>query len=90
MRISLVIVVLAAVTVGMVHLRRAETRVHHQVHRLQVRQIRLRRALYDQQAILGCLTAPGQVRRRAELMDARLTDQVTRSTVAHGAGDGRR
>ena len=85
MRFAAIILTLAAVAVGMVHLRRAETRANHEIHRLQLRQIALRRKLYDQQAILGGLTAPNQVRRRAELMDARLTDELPVSrAVAHG------
>lgn len=76
MRIAAIILALAAVAVSKVHLRRAETRANHEIHRLQLRQITLRRTLYDQQVILGGLTAPMQVRRRAELMDARLTDQL--------------
>ena len=76
MRIALVIAALAGIWVGVVHLRRAETRTHHQVVRLQMEQIRLRRTLCEQQAILGQLTAPGQVRRRANLLDARLTHRL--------------
>ncbi len=73
MRISLVIATLAAIAVGMVHLRRAQTRAHHQVHRLQMEQIALRTKLYDQQRALGFLTAPKQVQERARRMDAGLT-----------------
>jgi len=62
-RFSLVIVTLAAIAVALVHIRQAETRAHHAVHRLQMEQIHLRRRLYDQQAILGRLTAPREVRR---------------------------
>ena len=83
MRVALVILTLAAVAVGIVHLRRAQTRANHQVHRLQLEQIQLRRRLYDQQAELGRLTTPQAVRRRAEKMDAALISRpAARSTVA--------
>lgn len=91
MRIVLVIAALASITVGMVHIRRAETRAHHQVHRLQLEQIHLRRALYDQQAILGRLTAPHRVRRRARQMDVRLTSRFAAPrALAYEPVDGRR
>ena len=76
MRIFLVIATLAAIAVGMVHLRRAQTRAHHQIHRLQMAQIRLRARLYDQQQRLGSLTAPKRVEERARRMDVRLTHRV--------------
>jgi hypothetical protein len=75
-RVSLVILTLAAVTVATVHLRRAETRARHQVYRLQIEQIHLRRRLYDQQAILGRLTAPRRVRQRVRQLDVRLTSRL--------------
>jgi hypothetical protein len=89
-RISLVIVLLAAITAGMVHLRRAETRAHHRVHRLQVEQIHLRRKLYDQQSDLGRLTAPKRVRQRAKRLNVRLINRLEGSrTLAEGAADRR-
>lgn len=91
MRFSLVVVTLAAVAVGMVHLRRATTRAHYQVQRLQVRQVGLRRRLYDQQAILGQLTAPSRVRKRAEQMDTTLTySRRQGGRLAEGPTGGRR
>ena len=88
MRIALVIVALAAISVGMVHLRRAQTRAAHEVHRLQLEQIRLRRRLYDQQAILGRLTAPRCVLKRADEMDTALANELDDDDVVadgHGA-----
>ena len=73
MRISLVILALVAIAVGMIDLRRARDQAHHQVHRLQLQQIRLRRLLQDQQETLSRLTAPGKVEQRVEQMDVRLT-----------------
>jgi len=87
-RISLVIATLAAIAVGMVHLRRAQTRAHHQIHRLQIDQIHLRARLYDQQQHLGVLTAPKQVDERARRMDVRLTHRLGSSAplAAHAGG----
>jgi len=75
-RISLIIGTLAAIAVGMVHLRRNETRAHHQIHRLQIQQVQLRRTLYDQQRTLGVLTAPKRVEQRARRMDTRLIHRL--------------
>jgi len=76
MRISLIIVALAAIAVGVVHIRHCETRTNYQIQHLQLEQIYLRRKLYDQQADLARLISPGQVRQRMEQMDVRLTNRV--------------
>jgi len=76
MRFSLVIAALAAIAVGMVHIRRGETRTNHQIQQLQMEQIYLRRKLYDQQADLGRLIAPKEVRERMGRLDVRLTSRV--------------
>ncbi len=84
MRISLIIVALASIAVGMVHIRRSETRANYQIQQLQLEQIYLRRKLYDQQADIGRLIAPRRVRQRMEQMGVRLTNRViTPPTVAH-------
>jgi len=88
-RISLIIVALAAIAVGLVHLRREQTRVAYQTQRAQIRQVELRRRLCDQQVELGRLTNPQCVRRRASQLDIALTDQGTVRT-AQAPGDARR
>jgi cell division protein FtsL len=76
MRLSLVIAALAVIAVGLVHIRRSETSVNHQIQQLQLEQIYLRRKLYDQQVTLGRLVSPSQVRERMEKLDLRLTSRV--------------
>jgi len=68
MRLAAVIVVLVTIAVTLVHLRRREITVRHEIQLLRTRQIALRRKLWDQQVRLGRLTAPGRVRRFAEEM----------------------
>ena len=75
MRIILVIVALAAIGVGIVHVRRGQTRSHHEIQRLQMRQVQLRRQLYDQQAALGRLTMPRDVLRRTDRMGIPLVER---------------
>ncbi len=82
MRLAIVIVSVAAIAVGLVHLRRTEIATRHRIQRLSAEQIRLRRVLWDQQVRLGELTAPGRVRQRADEMALGLsqeTAQVERS-----------
>jgi hypothetical protein len=64
----MVIVALAAMAVGLVHVRRAEVIACHEAQQLQLRQMKLRRRLWDQQIALSYLTAPSEVRRRSEEM----------------------
>jgi len=67
-RMGLVIVLLAGIAVGLVHLRRGEIITRHEIQRLQMRQVKLRRQLWNQQIRLGLLTAPDKVRQRVEQM----------------------
>lgn len=76
MRICLIIVALAAIAVGLVHIRRAETSANHRIQQLQSEQDNLRRTLHTQQVILSRLITPKEVRRRMEDMDIRLTSRV--------------
>ena len=68
LRLAIVIVSVTAIAVGLVHLRRTEIATRHQIQRLSAEQIRLRRALWDQQVRLGELTAPQRVQQRADEM----------------------
>ncbi len=84
MRISLIIVALAAIAVGKLHIRRCELQANCRIQQLQWERIHLRRELYDQQADLGRLISPGQVRQRMRRMNMRLTNRViTPPVVAH-------
>ncbi len=76
MRISLIIVALAAIAVGKLHIRRCETQANCRIQQLQLEQPDLLRELYDQQADLDRLISPGQVRQRMRRMDVRLTNRV--------------
>ena len=67
MRWATLIVILAAIAVTLVNLRRREIAVRHKIQLMQTQQVSLRRKLWDQQVRLGYLTAPGAIRDRAEL-----------------------
>ena len=54
--------------VTLVHIRRAEMTARHEIQTQQIRQVKLRRKLSDQQVRLGYLTSPAEVDKRAERM----------------------
>lgn len=64
----MIILSLAVMAVGLVHLRRAELIARHEAQWLQLEQVKLRRQLWDQQMTLSTLVAPAEVRRRSEEM----------------------
>jgi hypothetical protein len=63
---AMVIVALAAVAVTLVHLRRAEATCRHEMQRLRLQRVQLRREVWQRQAEVGRITAPLQVRRLCE------------------------
>ena len=63
--VLLIIVVFVAVGVARVHLRSAEAVARHQIQRLGIRRVALRRQRSDQQVRLGELTTVEAIRRRA-------------------------
>ena len=75
MKLAMVVVCLAAIAAGLVHVRRTRTQLRNEIHRLHSQQIRLRRDLWDQQVGLGWLLAPAEVRRRAEELAVPLVDR---------------
>ena len=76
MRLGIVIIVLAAIAVGLVQIRRAEMTTRHQIQSLRSAQVKIRRTLWGQQVRMGELTAPQQVRRRAAEMALGLIDKA--------------
>ena len=66
MRAGLVIVVLAAIAVSAVQTRRREVTIRHEIQRMRLAHVELRRKLWDQQVRLGYLTGPQEIRRRLE------------------------
>jgi hypothetical protein len=81
MRLATVILVLAGIAVALVHVRREEIAVRHEIQRLQIRRVALRRTLWEQQVRLGYLAAPEEVRRRAEIAIGRCIDDESREMV---------
>ena len=66
MRTVIVIFALGAIALSLVHLRRRQIVASHEIQRLRLRQVVLRRKLWDQQVRLGYLTDPKVVHERVE------------------------
>jgi hypothetical protein len=76
MKLSIVIVCLAAIAAGVVHFRRERTHLRNEVQTLEGRQVTLRRDLWDQQVRLAWLIAPAEVQRRARDLALPLVDRA--------------
>lgn len=66
MRMAPVIIVLAAIAVSLVHIRRQQTSFAHEIQRMRNRQVSLRRKLWEQQAKLGFLSSPSRIQRELD------------------------
>lgn len=84
MRMGLVVAALAVIAVALVHIRRAEIAARHQTQQSRLRQVKLRRKLWDQQIRLGLLTTPEEVRRRAAQMRLELVRREAENRGAVG------
>ena len=75
LRLMIIIVAVAAISVGLVYLRREEARVSYDIHRSLSRQTGLRRKLWDQRLEIGHLVAPAQVQKRMRRMVLDMSDE---------------
>ncbi|MGA2266054.1 MAG: hypothetical protein ABSH10_06440 [Phycisphaerae bacterium] len=75
MRLAMIIIALAAMAVGLVHIRHAEVVARHDSQEYQLQQVKLRRQLWDQQIALSYLTTPAEVRKRSEEMSLGLVEK---------------
>lgn len=79
-RLAVIIILVAAIAIVLVHIRRQEAQVNYQIHCSLSRQVRLRRKLWDLRTQVGRLIAPNEVRRRAAEMALNLCDENTPPT----------
>ncbi|MFP4053998.1 MAG: hypothetical protein ACLFV7_09060 [Phycisphaerae bacterium] len=87
-RIAAVMLILASVAVGLVHIRREQTVAAHEIQRLQRRRVILRRELSDRMVRVGGLTSPDQVIRRTRNLALDLpVEGAEEPTVAEWNGD---
>jgi hypothetical protein len=74
MRLAVLIVGVAAICVALVHLRREEIAVRHDIQTLESARVPLRRELWRTQIKLSHKLRPDEVRRRAEELALGLDD----------------
>lgn len=74
-RLCVIIVALWAIGLGLVHIRRAQIRARRDVQRYLMKQISLRRRLWDQEVRIGQLTTPDRIRFRAAQMPLQLVEK---------------
>ena len=72
-----VVILLAAIAAGLVHLRRLEAQERYQSNRLDLQQVQLRRQLCDQQLRLSEATSPQRVRQVVQANGLNLADRTT-------------
>ena len=81
----LVIIILGVVFIALLllHIRREEAALRHDVQQSLTRQMTLRRTLWDQRMEIANLVAPAEIRRRAREMTLNLTQEdESRSDLA--------
>ena len=82
MRLAFIIVCLTAIGVGLVHIRREEVALHHEVQSKQSRHVELRREIWDRQVRLGHMTTPRNIRHRAEVLGLDIDNTTPEYSVA--------
>ncbi len=82
MRLAFIIICLTVIGVGLVHIRRQEVALRHEVHSKQLRHIVLRREIWDRQVRLGHMTTPRNIRHRAEVLGLNINNTASRYSVA--------
>lgn len=76
MRMAFIIIGLTVIAVGLVHIRRREVVLRHEIQQMQSEHTSLRREIWDRQVRLGHLMAPREVKQRSETMALDLTTEL--------------
>lgn len=82
MRLAFIIICLTVIGVGLVHIRRQEVAMRHEVQSKQSRHIVLRREIWDRQVRLGHMTTPRNIRHRAEILGLDINRRTSGYSVA--------
>ena len=73
MRLTFLIFSMAVIAVALVHLRRQETSLRHEILQIEASRVDLRRQLWSGQVDLAYKLRPEDVRRRSEEMALQMT-----------------
>jgi cell division protein FtsL len=89
-RLAVILVAATAIAATLVHVRREQARVGHEIHACLSEQTTMRRELWNLRLEVERLLAPADVRTRAHQMALDLTDEEeARVRVARDADDSR-
>ena len=78
MRLCFIIACMAAIGVGLVHLRKRESVARHELLKLEAEHVLLRRTAQQQESDLGYLTNPKQIAERAIIMGIEVNSKPVR------------
>jgi hypothetical protein len=84
-RIAFLITGMTMIALGLVHLRRQEMNLQHEIQVLEFQKPEVRRQLWDRQARIGRLTTPEAIRRTIE---ARALEVNSPSPMVSSGSDG--
>jgi hypothetical protein len=87
MRIVLIILSLTATAVCLVHIRRADVAVRHEIQCIQSQHVQLRREIWHEKMELGHLLTPEAIRSRVDAMALELTNETPPPRFALGEAD---
>ncbi len=82
MRLAFIIVCLTVIGVGLVHIRRQEVALRHELQSKQSQHAVLRRKIWDRQVRLGHMTTPRNIRHRAEILGLDINNTASKYSVA--------
>ena len=75
MRLAWVVLFLAVLAIGLIHIRRSEVAAQHEFQLLKAQQVKIRREIWAEQVEFSRLTTPAETHRRASGMALRLVDK---------------
>lgn len=81
MRISLVIIGIAAIAVCLVLIRREDIRLRHELQKIQIQHTAIKRDVWDRHVELGHLLTPAAIKYRADAMALNLIPQSNAKIV---------
>ena len=75
MRLVWIIIFLAVLAIGLIHIRRAEVTAQHDIQRLKAQEVSLNRQIWIKQVEFARLTTPQQTQQRARDMAMNLVNK---------------
>lgn len=74
MKFSLVIMAVAAIAIGIIHIRRTELSISHELQSLELQGIKYRRQIWQKQVDLGHVISPPTIKQQVTAMGLELIE----------------